>query len=265
MDEGAGRNVAAPVDDGATGDRPLGLTATGGINPLASPTAPDSSDTRDNAPPEFPAGIGSPADGSSLLEAGAATDTGSGGTDRAPTLQSPLYSLFYCGNVGSGRRLVLAIMAANAAWSELFVLVAVGGEMGMAPWASPPPAALAALPVITNQDTVGILPAGGITEGVARRALGSLPVGGITKGVAQHIPGPSPSHAVVETVVTAMAALVARPGTAVCTDGCPGGTCGNGHAWTCVPAAIIAAMAPVVANPYLNSASGKAADTGRVV
>jgi hypothetical protein len=70
---------------------------------------------------------------------------------------------------------------------------------------------------------------------------------------------------VVKTAVTATAASVARPGTAVCTDGCTSGTCGNGHVRTFVLAAIIAATALVVANPCMNSASGTVADTGRVV
>jgi hypothetical protein len=244
---------------------PLGPMATRGVNPLGTPTAPDSSHNGDNAPPEFPAEVGLPADGSGLSEAGAATDTRSGGTNGAPTLQSPLYHLFYCGNAGSGWRLALAIVAWNAAWTESFVLVAAGGGMGMAPWASPPPAALAALPVIANQDAVGILPVGRITKGVAQCTLSSLPAGEITEIVAQRAPGPLLSHAGVETAVMATAALAARPSTAVCTDGCAGGTCSNGHAQTFVPAAIIAAMAPVVANPYLNSASGTAADTDRVV
>ncbi len=165
---------------------------------MASPTAPDSLDDGDDAPTEFPADVDLPADGSSLSEAGTATDTGSGGTDGAPTLQSPLYLLFYCRNAGLGWRLALAVVAWNVAWSESFVLVAAGGVMGMAPWASPPPAALAALPVIANQDTMGILPVGGSTKGIAQRALGSLPVGGITEEVAQHAPGPSPSHALLK-------------------------------------------------------------------
>jgi hypothetical protein len=86
-------------------DHLLGLMATGGINPLASPTAPDSSDDGIDAPLEFPADVGSPTNGSTLSEAGTATDTGSGGTNRAPMLQSPLYPLFYCRNGGSGWRL----------------------------------------------------------------------------------------------------------------------------------------------------------------
>jgi hypothetical protein len=60
----------------------------------------------------------------------------------------------------------------------------------MAPRASPPPAALAALPVIADQDTVGIFPEGGIIEGVAQRALGSLPAGGITKELPSMPPAP---------------------------------------------------------------------------
>jgi hypothetical protein len=107
--------------------------------------------------------------------------------------------------------------------SELFVLVVAGGGMGMALQASPPPAALAALPVIANQYAMGILLAGGINKEVAQRALGSLPVGGNIKGVAQRTLNTPPSYAVVETAVTAMVALVARSGTAVCTGSCTGG------------------------------------------
>ncbi len=104
--------------------------------------------------------------------------------------------------------------------------------------------------------------AGGVVEGVAARALGSLLLGGTTKGVALHTPGSLPLHAAVEAMVMA-AASVARPGTAVCMDGCSGGTCVDGHGWMFVPAAITVAMALAVANPYLNSACGMAADTGR--
>ncbi len=56
--------------------------------------------------------------------------------------------------------------------------------------------------------------------------------------------------------------MAARPGTAVCTDGCAGGTCTGGHARTFVPATIIAATAPAVANPYTHSAHGTVADMG---
>ncbi len=69
-------------------------------------------------------------------------------------------------------------------------LVAVVGGTWMAPWASPPPAALAALPVNADQDAAGILQAGGVIEGVSVCALGSLRAGGTTKGVALHAPAP---------------------------------------------------------------------------
>jgi hypothetical protein len=157
---------------------------------------------------------------------------GSGSTDGAPTLQSPLYPLFYCRNAGSGQRLGLAGMAWNTAWSESFVLVAAGRGMGLAPRASPPPTVLARLPVIANLDAVSILPAGRITVGVAQRA-----------------PGPFPSHDVVETAVMATAAKW------------PDNCC----AQMFVLAAIIVATAPVVASPYLNTARGTAADTNRLV
>jgi hypothetical protein len=45
-------------------------------------------------------------------------------------------------------------------------------------------------------------------------------------------------------------------------DGCAGGTCIGGHSRTFVPATIIAATAPAVANPYTHSAHGTVADMG---
>jgi hypothetical protein len=142
-------------------------------------------------------------------------------------------------------------------------LVAAVGGTRTAPRVSPPPASLAALPVNANQDAVGVFQAGGVIKRVVVRALGSLQSGGITEGVAVCALGPLPSHAVVETMETA-GASVARPSTAVCMDGCAGGTCIDGHARMFFLATIIAATAPTVANPYLNSARGTAADMGRV-
>jgi hypothetical protein len=83
------------------------------------------------------------------------------------------------------------------------------------------------------------------------------------KGVALRALGPLPSHAVVETAEMAVAS-VARTGTAVCMDSCTGGTCLDGPGRMFVSAAIIAATALAVANPYLNFAHGTAADTDRV-
>ncbi len=60
-------------------------------------------------------------------------------------------------------------------------------------------------------------------------------------------------------------ALAVNPGTAVCMDGCANSTCLNGRTRTFVPAAILAATAPPVANPYTNAAGGTAADTVGVV
>jgi hypothetical protein len=181
-----------------------------------------------------------------LLEVGDAMDAGSVGIDNAPMQQSAaLYPLFYHKNAEMGQRLVAAV-----------------GGMRTAPQASPPPTALAALPVNADQDAAGILQAGGVVEGVAVRPLGSLRAGGTTKGVALHAPGPLPSHAAVEAAET-VAASVARPGTAVCMDGCAGGTCVDGRGRMFVPATITAAMALAVAYPYLNSARGTAADMGR--
>jgi hypothetical protein len=141
-------------------------------------------------------------------------------------------------------------------------VAAVGGTR-MAPQVSSPPAALAALPVNADQDAAGVLQASRVIKGVAVHALGSLQAGGITEEVAVRALGPLHSHAVVETAEMA-GASVARPGTAVCMDGCADGTCIDGRAQTFVLTAIIVATAPAVANPYLNSACGTAADRGRV-
>ena len=69
---------------------------------------------------------------------------------------------------------------------------------------------------------------------------------------------------VLRTAETAVA-LVINPGTAVCTAGCAGGTCFDGRTRTFVPAAILAATAPPVANPYTNAAGGTTADSVGVV
>jgi hypothetical protein len=121
-------------------------------------------------------------------------------------------------------------------------LVSVVGGTMTALRVSPPSPALAALPVNADQDAVGVLQAGKVVEEVAVRALGSLWAGGITKGVAVRTLGPLPLHAVVETAETVVAS-VARPGTAVCMDGCASGTCVDGHARTFVLAPIIVAPA----------------------
>ena len=135
---------------------------------------------------------------------------------------------------------------------------ALAGEMRTTPRASPPPAALAAPPANAVCDALGIEMTGGDVEGVAQRAPTSLPLCAVDK-----------------TTQTAAASPVARVGGAACTDGCAGGTCGEMHAPTFVPAAILAvappavanpyilaATAPAVANPHLNVTTGTAADTG---
>ncbi len=93
------------------------------------------------------------------------------------------------------------------------------------------------------------------------RTLDTLWAGGITEGVPVQTLGSLPPRMVVETVEMA-AASVAKPGPAVCLDGCAGGTCVNGRARTFVSATVLAATARAIANPYTNSAQGMAADTG---
>ncbi len=247
MDKGIGGNIDAPVDNGATGNCVPGLTANGGVDPPESPAGPNGLVTGSDAPPEFSMDACLPVDKHGLSEVGNVMDTGFGGINDAPTQQSAaLYPLFYCRNAEMGRQLVAAV-----------------GGTRTAPRASPPLAALAALPVNADQDAAGIFQAGGVVEGVDVRTLGSLQAGGTTEGGALCAPAPLPSHATVEATEMA-AALVARPGTAVCMDGCAGVTCVDGRDQTFVPAAITVATALAVASPYLNSARSTAADMGRV-
>jgi hypothetical protein len=130
---------------------------------------------------------------------------------------------------------------------------ASAGRGGTAPRVSFSLAAVAALPVDAMQAGEGI-------EGVAQRALNTSRAGGTTGGVALHTPGPLPSRPLPGTAEMA-ATLTANPGTAICTDGCASGTCVDGHARTFVPAAILAAMAPAVANPYTSTVRGNTHDT----
>ena len=109
---------------------------------------------------------------------------------------------------------------------------ALDGKMRMTPRLSPPPAALAAPSANTVCDASGIETAGGDVEGVAQRA-----------------PTSSPLCAVDVTAQTVAAALAARVGVVTCTDGCVGGTCGEMHARTFVPAAILAAKSTGCCQP----------------
>ena len=86
-------------------------------------------------------------------------------------------------------------------------------------------------------------------RGSCRARPRCLAGGGTTGGVALRAPGPPPPRSVLGTAETA-AALVANPGTTICTDGCAGGTCVGGRAQAFVWAAILTATAPAVANRY---------------
>ncbi len=86
-------------------------------------------------------------------------------------------------------------------------------------------------------------------RGSCRARPRCLAGGGTTGGVALRAPGPPPPRSVLGTAEMA-AALVANPGTTICTDGCAGGTCVGGRAQAFVWAAILTATAPAVANRY---------------
>ena len=85
--------------------------------------------------------------------------------------------------------------------------------------------------------------------------------GGTVEGVSQHDLTSSPLRTVAETAQTAATALMAMAGMAVCADGWAAGTCGDRHARMLAPDACLVAIAPAIANPYLNVAIGMAADT----
>ena len=89
-------------------------------------------------------------------------------------------------------------------------------------------------------------------------ALGIETAGRAVEGVAQRTPLYLPLCAVNKTTQMAAAAPAARVGAAVFADGCAGGTCGETHARTFVPAAILVATPPAVANPYILAATALA-------
>ncbi len=228
-------DVADP-GDGASGDSTLGHSAGENVGPPASPGGTNGSADGRDAPLTIAMNVGP---GTTEEDVGGA-NVGSPDANLTPAGRSArLYPLFIGRSGGSGRR------------------IASAGRGGTAQRVSLSPAAVAALPVDAVQ-------AGGGIEGVAVRALDTSRAEGTTGGVALCAPGPPPPRLVPRTVETA-AALAANPGTAICTDGCAGGTCVDGRTRTFVLATILAATAPAVANPYTNTAHGTAADTGGVV
>jgi hypothetical protein len=206
------------------------------VGDVAAPVCDDASGNRTPGfsaeggirPPASPGGLNSSADGSA-------------DANGAPTRQSTgLYPLFNGRHAGFGRQ------------------IAVVGRGGTAQQVSCPPAAETALPVDANEARRGV---NGVAVG---NSLDASRAEGTTEGVAQRALSPPPPCPALRTAETAVASAV-DPGTAVCTDGCAGGTCIDGHARTFVPATILAAMAPTVANPYTNAAGGTAAGTVGVV
>ena len=110
MDKGSSGNACAAVMDGATGDRLPSPKATGGTDPSASYTALDGSDDGGDAPPEFSANVGLPADESGSTGISDAVDAGSGGISDDPMQQSTaLYPLFCRGNAEARRQPVVAV------------------------------------------------------------------------------------------------------------------------------------------------------------
>ena len=233
-------DVADP-GDGASGDSTLGHSAGENVGPPASPGGTNGSADGRDAPSTISMNVGPAANGHGTTEEDVGgANAGLPDANVTPAGRSArLYPLFNGRSAGSGWR------------------IASAGRGVTAQRVSLSPAAAVALPVDAVQ-------AGGGIEGVAVRALDTSRAGGITGGVALRAPGPPPPRPVPRTVETA-AASTANPGTAICTDGCAGGTCVDGRARTFVPAAILAATAPAVANPYTNTARGTAADTGGVV
>jgi hypothetical protein len=244
-------------DNGAS-PTALGWTANGSDATNALATALDLPVNGSDAPPASTTTLGVPFGGSDatregeLAAAGAVgeeqTPVGKGATGDSsipPMRQSALYPLFRRGSKrveqplatapseqngmtvltkvddGSGMtplvgcplaaRNARALNGATAAAGPGWQLASAVGEMRRALWVSSPPAAVAVSQVNAEQ-------VGENVEGVAVRTLGTLQAGGTTEGVTVRALGPLPSRMVVETVEAA-ADMVARPGTAVCTDG----------------------------------------------
>ena len=136
--------------------------------------------------------------------------------------------------------------------------IAAVGRGETAQHVSSPPAAEAALPVDANEACRGV------DRAAVGNSLDASRAEGTTEGVAQRALGPPPPRPVLRTAETAVA-LAVDSGTTVCTDGCAGGTCIDGHTRTFVPAAILAVTALTLANPCTNAAGGTVAGTVGVV
>jgi hypothetical protein len=223
------------------GDHTPGLLTVGHVGPQTFPSGTNGLVDGSDAPSTIAMDVGL------MVARHGTTEDDAGGanaslpnTNVTPARQlTRLYPLFNGRNTGSGQQ--------NASF----------GRGGTAQRVSSPPAAVAAVPADAVQ-------AGGGIEGAAVRALNTSRTGGTTGGVALRAPSPLPPRPAPGTTETA-AASAATPGTAICTDGCTSGTCIDGRIRTFVPAAIIAATAPAVPNPYTNTARGPAADTRGVV
>ncbi len=308
-------------DNGAS-PTALGWTANGSDATNASATALDLPVDGSDASPASTTTLGVPVGGSDATREGELAAAGAVGEEETPISngamgdssippmqQSTLYPLFRQGSEREERPLATAasvqngttiltkvddrsgrtslvgcplaarnaraLNGATAAAGLGWQLASAVGEMRRDLRVSSPPAAVAVSQVNAKQ-------AGENVEGVAVHALGTLQAGGTTEGVAVHALGPLPSRTVVETV-EAVADMVARPGTAICTDStaapsslsavdahrnacattadwvttiaCTGGCvgpCGEEHARTFVPARVLAASAPpAVTNPSL--------------
>ena len=135
-----------------------------------------------------------------------------------------------CSPAVTNARALSSLSAAAARWSTS-ALADVGG-LGIAI------AALAATPAIANQDAC--------IPGADKNCVGQSPLVGRTLAILF-------LSVATEAAQTVDAATVDWVNTTTCTGGCVG-PCGEGHAGTFVPAAILAATAPpVVANPYLQA------------
>ncbi|KAL3812075.1 hypothetical protein ACHAXA_002879 [Cyclostephanos tholiformis] len=267
----------APVCDGTSGHRPLGLPAEGAVRPLASRSGPIGSAVGDPTPAAMPGDDDVTGMSRDVVVAAAAAPVCIGASGDCPVgfsaegrIRPPASAVGPIGSVdGADAPSPVALDISPAADRHRPTEGAVGtANMGMrgeggelpqrGPQVSSPPAAEAAPPVDADEACGGV-------DGVAvGNSLDASRAGGTTEGVAQRALGPLPPRPALQTAAPVVA-LAASTSPAVCTDGCAGGTCRIGRSGTIIPAAILAATAPTVSNPYLNAAGGTAAGMAGVV
>ena len=273
-DESAGGD-----DEDEASSTALSRTADRSDATTASPTTLDRLVDGSDAPPASITALDSSVDGSDATREGEAAAAGAVGDDDTPVgndaagdssippmRQSTLFSHFRRG-VGSEQPTTTAASVRNGS----NVSTEIEDGLGTTPQVSCPPAALNARALSSlsaaaaRRSTSATADVGGsgiaVADSAATTAIADQDAR--VPGADENCVGQSPlaGRALVnsflsvaaEAAQTVDAAKADRVNTTTCTGGCVG-PCGEGHAGTFVPAAILAATAPpAVANPYLQA------------